>query len=1007
MATGAECAFFGEMRGNLFIPVWKMHTVLRIAALGLCFALCGVAQAQRLPFFNLSIEDGLAQSQTTCLAQDRWGRLWVGTLGGLSVYDGAQFATFSTRDGLPSGTITCLAAHPDGRVWVGTARGLVVWKNGRFSPVELPAPPMQLAVEGVSRRVVCLAKNRVYRVDSSAVQDLRLDSVLCIAGDSIFNLLITRAGSPPALIVHNGKPRGAEGKFVLTGAGNFRPSRIFRTRAGALLLSSQGALQRVLFKDSSGRFPAEVFRASPYHGTAITCAAGARDGSFWLGTPSGALHVTDTGVRRLRRREGLTDNRIFDVFTDREGHVWFASDGQGLFRFSGAAFQMLDAGAGLPSEQVMSIATDGRGTLYLGTYDAGLAAAADGVVKSIPFPGGESPAVTALAWVPPDALYIGTRGAGFWCWAGGRMSRVAVPGVGLRASATALYYAPQARTLYAAFGEGLVTLRGGAATAPVATGAAVNDLLLLPADTLLIATTGGLKFLLPGSKEPDTYRTRTLLDSVVPQCLLSTPEALWVGTTDHGVLRRDLRTGRVTTIDARAGLRSAFVYNLIADGRGAVWAGTGRGIHRITFSREGTPRAEAFGRAWGVQGTESNQRASLLMPDGSLWFGTTEGAVHYMPGALVAARRQPVSLVIQSVGTGGRDTLPADWYAGRSGPYSIPRGLRLPYRRASLAVRFRAVSLAGPDTLLYRYRLSRKPAVWSAWSTEEQVTFSALPPGSHRLLVQCSTDGHTPLLEASYDFSVETPLHRTPLFYFGIGALCMMAGIAVQHRAARRRRAREAALEAARRDERAKIRQRTAEDFHDEVGNTITRMTVLAGVLQSRVQDPDARRLIEGIRENASKLYSGTRDILWSLQPGADGLYEILNRIRDFGQDLFGDTDVQFVFGPADEAWQSYRLPLDWTRNLTMIFKEGMNNALKYAGARRVELAAQLDADAVLTITLRDDGRGFQPAETRTGHGLQNMQRRAGRLGGTLAVESAPGAGTALTLRAKIPPSVG
>ena len=88
-----------------------------------------------------------------------------------------------------------------------------------------------------------------------------------------------------------------------------------------------------------------------------------------------------------------------------------------------------------------------------------------------------------------------------------------------------------------------------------------------------------------------------------------------------------------------------------------------------------------------------------------------------------------------------------------------------------------------------------------------------------------------------------------------------------------------------------------------------------------------------------------------------------------------------------------------------MIFKEALNNALKYSGATRVELNAVL-ADDVLTICLRDNGKGFDPAAAHTGHGLQNMETRAKRLGGGIEVASAPGAGTTLTLRFKIPQSV-
>src|SRR5690606_35267759 len=137
---------------------------------------------------------------------------------------------------------------------------------------------------------------------------------------------------------------------------------------------------------------------------------------------------------------------------------------------------------------------------------------------------------------------------------------------------------------------------------------------------------------------------------------------------------------------------------------------------------------------------------------------------------------------------------------------------------------------------------------------------------------------------------------------------------------------------------------RTAEDFHDEVGNKLTRINVLSNILKTKISNPapDLFRIIEQIQENTAQLYSSTRDILWSLQPSNSNLYEILHRIRDVGVELFQDTDIEFSFSGADERMKRYRLPLDVSRNLIMIFKEALNNCLKYANATQVYMEVSL-----------------------------------------------------------------
>ena len=90
-------------------------------------------------------------------------------------------------------------------------------------------------------------------------------------------------------------------------------------------------------------------------------------------------------------------------------------------------------------------------------------------------------------------------------------------------------------------------------------------------------------------------------------------------------------------------------------------------------------------------------------------------------------------------------------------------------------------------------------------------------------------------------------------------------------------------------------------------------------------------------------------------------------------------------------------------RNLIMIFKESLNNALKYSGAKNVSIDIVIKGRDVLQILLKDDGKGFDVREVTKGNGIHNMNMRAGRLNGKLYIDSRPGKGTILTLTFKIP----
>jgi signal transduction histidine kinase len=89
-----------------------------------------------------------------------------------------------------------------------------------------------------------------------------------------------------------------------------------------------------------------------------------------------------------------------------------------------------------------------------------------------------------------------------------------------------------------------------------------------------------------------------------------------------------------------------------------------------------------------------------------------------------------------------------------------------------------------------------------------------------------------------------------------------------------------------------------------------------------------------------------------------------------------------------------------------MIFKEALNNVLKYAGATRVIITSIMQGEH-LAIVLHDNGEGFDPTAARRGQGINNMNTRATRLGGSLKLESSPKRGTSITLQLKIPQNTG
>jgi signal transduction histidine kinase len=159
------------------------------------------------------------------------------------------------------------------------------------------------------------------------------------------------------------------------------------------------------------------------------------------------------------------------------------------------------------------------------------------------------------------------------------------------------------------------------------------------------------------------------------------------------------------------------------------------------------------------------------------------------------------------------------------------------------------------------------------------------------------------------------------------------------------------------------------------------------------------KNIVNQIKDNALHLYGGARDIIWSLNPSSDNLYEILTRIRDSGVDLFADTGTEFSCEGIQDGFRTVIVPIDYSRNLIMIFKEALNNCLKHSQAHTVTLEIMPNGIQSWRIVLRDNGKGFNLNAIKKGHGIDNMQVRAKRIQAELEFAMLPMGGTRLELR--------
>jgi PAS domain S-box-containing protein len=195
------------------------------------------------------------------------------------------------------------------------------------------------------------------------------------------------------------------------------------------------------------------------------------------------------------------------------------------------------------------------------------------------------------------------------------------------------------------------------------------------------------------------------------------------------------------------------------------------------------------------------------------------------------------------------------------------------------------------------------------------------------------------------------------------------------------------------------VRKRIASDLHDDIGSSLTQISLLSEVVTRSVgkEDSPLRQPLSMIASSSRELVDAMSDIVWAINPQKDHLSDLTQRMRSLASEVFTTSDVKFRFSaPVVEG--DIRLGASIRREVFLIFKESLNNLVKHSGCREAEIEFHLSADA-LYLRVSDNGKGFDLAQDNDGHGLASMRERSRAMGGTLEMASADREGTTMTLR--------
>jgi signal transduction histidine kinase len=192
-----------------------------------------------------------------------------------------------------------------------------------------------------------------------------------------------------------------------------------------------------------------------------------------------------------------------------------------------------------------------------------------------------------------------------------------------------------------------------------------------------------------------------------------------------------------------------------------------------------------------------------------------------------------------------------------------------------------------------------------------------------------------------------------------------------------------------------KLRNQIAADLHDEVGSSLSSIHMLSQMANStQTENNDQKIFLDKVCSNAKETMERMSDIVWMIKPGETETGSLRQRMEFFASEICSSKDIRVSLDLS--AIENVRLTMSQRKNVYLVFKEAINNAVKYSGSKKIDVKAAID-NRQLLLSVKDYGKGFEISLSTRGNGLDNMRNRAKELNGGLEVTSA-GSGTTIDL---------
>jgi signal transduction histidine kinase/ligand-binding sensor domain-containing protein len=1019
---------------------WAIRGLLFGAVL-LCLAAANLATADTNPApaqFNVTswhTEDGLPDGNVTAIEQTPDGYVWVGTFKGLARFDGMEFNVFDTRSpaALPDDHVTALRVDGAGRLWVACESGdLLCYQQGAF--LRVAAVATNGAVSDSSRPSAGSTHSRSIRPTGLAEDE---EGGLWLQRGPA-SLLRVKGGRTQIFTATNGLPAGSISALVpdrsrqpwlLAGDAFYRwrggkwakvvQARTLGATQPAFGPAQEGGLWFASPQENWSASPGRVYRLQeqaaaakfdptpwkPYvQRSQVTALLEDRSGRLWLGMHWSGLYCSGASGNWLPlANEGpLAQCRVTSLFEDRQGAIWVGTLGDGLYRLTRRAVTATPLPEPSMANLINTVCAAQDGTVWVGTDGAGVFRYRAGAFTHF----GASEGVGSLVY----SLFEDHR-ANLWCGSAAGVLRFAngrfepAPPLAEVGSALAIYQ-DRDGSLWFGSGAGLFQYRDGVVSRRrISTPRGDPEIRSLGQDLagdIWVGTIAGGLFCLQSNRFEHFGAAQGLSNPDARSLWCDADGGVWVGTLGGGLFHKV--AGRFQAITTADGLPDDTINSIVEDENGILWMGSYNGyfgcarrlLERYERGRSPALVCQRLNLADGLHFrtcSGAGQPAASRSAAGRIWFANQGSLAGFTPGG-ATRHRLTAEVVIESVLVDGREQL---------------SGLAEGVRVSSGARRYEFhYSSPDPDSavgLSFRYKLAGLDKDWFEAGPRRVAYYNPIPPGSYKFQAMVGgPDGHWREAEPSVPLEVvprwweRRPVQGAAMVGFLLALTGSVWGVA---RARYHRRLERLEAQQAMEHERRRI----AQDLHDDLGTSLTEISLLSAVARSpSASDHEVHAHLDAIVEKSSEMVKALDEIVWAANPKNDSVRNFVNYLTFFAREYLQPTPIRCRLDVPPSLPETH-LNAEQRHTLYLVAKEALANAAKHSGASELWLRVTLSQDS-LGIAIEDNGKGFDPAAPSNRNGLSNMRSRMEQIGGRFEISTAPARGTRATFELPLHPIV-